>query len=172
MAKRKVQKDIDYDILQIDSDDLLAEWLKQPDLMGEYTRELADAKRHHNRAKAKFKLVCAELNLDIRKSPDTYGLAKITEDGITNAMIREDEYQESQTNVIEAEYRVDLLDGLVKSLLDKRKALEASVSLFGMDYFSEPRASKEVKEAMDEVEKRRIRSKGRMKKKWRENDDE
>jgi len=146
-------------ILDIDKNRLDDEWIDQPKLYFKWAVDLEDARDDFERAKAAFDVVKSDLDLAIRTSPDDYDLPKVTDKAIAAVLITQASYEKAQQVMFEAKYRVGIVQAAVTSIDHRKKALEKLVDLYGQKYFASPRASENSKEAMDEVEKRSVRSK-------------
>lgn len=127
------------DIVHIDEFQLDREWLRQPKLVRDQHKRLAEAKQLMERARSNVDVVKAELDREIRQDPEAYDLAKATEKGIEGAILLQPAYKKAVTKYIEARHDVDLISAVVTALEHKKRALESLVSLHGMDYFAEPR---------------------------------
>lgn len=170
------------DFFAVDQHRLDEEWVRQPKLFHEYAVKLADARAEVDRLKAKRDLaeeqveyVAAEINSMIRQDPEQFGLPKVTEDAIKNAVRTHQDYIDAQEKVhkirqreIEARREVGVLEAAVNALEHKKRSLENLVELFLRDYFSSPRAPKAASHAkMDEMkmEARKTRADNRRGKK-------
>ena len=142
----------------IDLSRLEEEWVRQPKLFGKYSAKLADAKKDLSEAKATEEVVEAEIKRRIRRNPQKYGVNKVTEPAIKEAMILHPNYQSAVAAVTEAKHAVDVLEGLVNTLEHRKRTLENLVTLHGQNYFSKPRLRKEsdaeVRDFYDKVSKR------------------
>ena len=56
----------DFEILNIDQNLLDREWLNQPRFFFRYAKQLADARRRYEEAKANLKIVAAEADKKVR----------------------------------------------------------------------------------------------------------
>lgn len=126
----------------IDLGNLEQEWVRQPKLYGRYSAKLADAKKDLSEAKAAEEVAEADVKRRIRRNPSKYGINKITEPAVKEAMILHPLYQKAVTAVNEAKHAVDVLEGLVNTLDHRKRTLENLVSLFGMNYFARPQSPK------------------------------
>ena len=126
------------DLFSIDLTILEKQWAEQPRLMRARTRKLAKANRDAAKAKAAFKLVAADLGQAIRKTPEHYGVEKVTDKVVEDTVIRQPEYQKVQAEMIEADYKAELLTGVVRALDHRKSALENEVKLHGQGYFATP----------------------------------
>jgi len=124
--------------MRIDEKCLDVELLNQPEKVYKYSKLLAEAKQELELAKENLSLVKAEIDLDIRDNPDKYKLQKVTETAITNIILLEEEYKEAQARLNKAMYEVNVLQGAVYAINDRKSSLENLVKLHGQDYFAGP----------------------------------
>jgi len=156
----KIKRDMfDIDLTRLDE-----EWIGQPKLFFKYASELVDAKRQVEEAKAELDVNKAKLDQAIRNNPEGFGLIKITESSISNAIILQPEYQEALKSITKSKYKADLIQAAVSALDHRKSALERLVSLHGQNYFATPTpqdiASKEQVERIEkEIVRRKLRHK-------------
>jgi len=143
---------------KINENELDREWLRQPELMHDYSVRLAEARRGADDATNGVVVVRADLDGQIRTDPETYGLAKATEAGIENTIPQQPEYIAALRAVVEARHAVRILEAACTALEHKKRALENCVKLWQNDYFSAPRA--EVVGKATEAEKTAARRRG------------
>ena len=124
--------------MHIDEDALDVELLEQPSLMARYSYKLAEAKRDRDIAKEKLELIKAEINLDIRDNPNKYNLEKATDNAVNAAILMEADYKDAQVDVHQAQFEVDVLQGVINAIDHRKSALEQLVKLLGQDYFAPP----------------------------------
>ena len=148
-------------ILRPDKDRLDEEWVEQPGLRRQYGVELADAKREVSRMKAELELTAAELDNEIRESPESFGLSKITEAAIKAAIPGNPRYKKVREKFIAAEHLVDVLMATVSAIEHRKRALEDLVKLWLGDYYSTPIAPEGAKDRMREIERQADRGHGR-----------
>lgn len=153
---------MDESFLNIDQHNLDAEWLKQPALYFKWAKKAADARRAHEEAKSELDVVKAELSRAIREDPENYGLEKVTEGAVTAAIPEQKEYKVALKAVFDARHSADVYSAVVVALEHRKRALENIVDLFGMNYFSKPKApTAEAAEKFDEASKREVRGRSR-----------
>jgi len=92
----------------------------------------------------------AQIDFAIREDPDKYGIAKITENAINNAIIMEDSYQAKRTAYNEATRHVNVLQGVVYAINDRKSSLENLVKLHGQQYFAGPSTPHNLAELQEE----------------------
>ena len=147
----------DATFISIDQNALDKEWLRQPELMYDYSVQLADARSAMDLAKNKAEVVYAQLDADIRANPTQYGINKISETAIKNAIASEKAYRISQRKVLETRHELDILQAAVTALDHKKQALQNLVTLHGQSYFSSPSASATGKAALEDITKQSVR---------------
>ena len=143
--------------MYIDENALDVELIEQPSLMQKYTQELAEAKLERDLAKEALDLKRAEIDLDVRDNPENYQLTKITEAAIGNCILMEDEYKELVKVYNEANFEVNVLQGVVSALDHRKSSLEKLVTLHGQNYFAGPVVPHDITELRREKEAERNR---------------
>jgi len=164
MAKQKLnanEGEIDDTFLEIDEDDLGGEWVKQPKLYFKYAYKLNIARSALDEAKAHLELTTAECDSEIRENPTDYDIPKATDNAVKNKIPQHPKYKEAIERFNKAKRKIAFLDAAVSSLEHKKRALEKLVDLKTTEYYSEPKARKESREAVDDMSTRVIRSKAR-----------
>lgn len=134
------------DDMRIDENILEVEWLEQPTLMFKYSKIASELKKKLDRCKDTLDLVKANLDTQIRSDPESFGATKLTEAVVTNTILKQEEYQEAQEDLIEVKYEHDLAMGAVYAINARKDALENLVKLYGMQYFAGPKAPHNVTE--------------------------
>ncbi len=125
-------------ISDIDEFALDKEWSRQTRIYMTYALQLAEAKKELLDAKAALDLIKAELDLRIRECPENYGLKKVTEPAIENAIILRKDYKLALKAMHHAKHKVDTFQAVVDGMEHRKKALENLVVLEGRNYFSAP----------------------------------
>ena len=144
----------DFEILNIDQNLLDREWLNQPRFFFRYAKQLADARRRYEEAKANLKIVAAEADKKVRERATKMD-QKVTEAIVTATVQRRDDYREAEQAVFTAKHNVDVLDAAVTALEHRKAALENLVRLHGQNYFSTPKASGDNKGMVDDMRMQR-----------------
>lgn len=146
--------------LEINPDALDVEWVKQAALFGRYCEKQADVRDKADRLKEKIEVLNAGLGLKIRANPASFGLEKITEASVQAVILLDKEYQELIEQQAKARYELELMQSAVRSLDQKKSALENLVRLQGQNYFAGPSVPREIgKEWVKEVERNGARGK-------------
>lgn len=152
--------------IRIDESALDVEWLLQPELMMNYSREAAKARKRVDKSKEALDVVKAELDRDIRSNPENYGISKITESVVSNTIILAEEYQEAAKDLIQAKYEADLTSSAVRAVEQRKNALENMVKLHGQQYFAGPIEPRNItREAQKKREKENSNEKVKVKRK-------
>lgn len=146
----------DFEIFDINQNLLDKEWLNQPRFFFRYARQLADARRDYEAAKANLKVVQADADKKERRKAQIKE-QKMTEAAINQSVLRRPDYRDAEQAVFTAKHRVDVMEAVVNALDHRKKALENLVRLHGQNYFSKPTADDDNKDRMKEVEKKSIR---------------
>ena len=139
------------DYFDLDENRLDQEWLNQPRLYFQHATLLASARKELERAKAKENLVAAEVELDVRKRPEHYGIDKVTEGVVSSTVTVQARYQSAKQELLNAQHEVRVHEVDVATLDHRKKALENMVQLQMANYYSEPRAPREAGRRMNEV---------------------
>lgn len=165
------KRNAEFDV-QVDPNRLDEEWVGQPSLYFRYGAKLADAQRELEQArnglalvKVELEQVKAEVDRDVRKSPASFGLDKLTETVVAGAVLMDQRCRDAQhavldaqNTVLEAKHRAEVFGAAVEALSHRRKALENLVSLMLANYYSRPKAPQGAKEQMADVEQRAVRA--------------
>lgn len=138
------------DDMYIDENALDVEFLDQPAKVVKYARLLAEARRDKDLAKEALDLTKAEINLDIRDNPEKYGLTKITVDAVEACILMEKRYEEAVKEYNDANYEVNVLQGVVNALEHRKSALENLVKLYGQQYFAGPKIPHDLTEMREQ----------------------
>lgn len=135
----------------IDTLKLHEEWIQQPLLYTEYGGALARASELRDLLKDRLEWRKAELNTRVRENKAKKG-EKITETLIESLVLQEPEYLEVSNDLRSITGIVSELSVIVKSLDQRKKALEGLVQLYIGEYFSIPKEPKST-EGKFEAEK-------------------
>ncbi len=139
--------------VQIDEAALDVEWLRQPSLMAQYCKYAAHAKAMMDKAKERLDVVEAEMDRDVREDPEKYDLVKLTETLIKSTVLQTSERQIAAQNYIDAKYEYDMAQAAVRSIDQKKTALENLVKLHGMSYFAGPSVPRDLSKEWEQRER-------------------
>lgn len=146
----------DCRFVQFDLHRLDEEWVDQPRLFLEWSDQYANAKAELADMEAELEVMEAEAKDKQRaaccamKSTD-----RPTETAIKDRVCLLPQVQELKKEIREQQHKVDLLKGVVDTLNFHRKpGLEKAVDLHGQQYFSKPKATANMREAVADIEHR------------------
>lgn len=140
--------------ISINPDALDVEWVKQAQTFFKYAQLAAQARDRMDRQKDALDVIMAGLGLKIRTNPASYGLEKITEAGVQAAIILNKEYTAANDTLNQLKYEYEVLSAAVRSLDQKKTALENLVRLQGQSYFAGPESPRNIgKEWSQEIER-------------------
>ncbi|HQF51190.1 MAG TPA: hypothetical protein PK588_10545 [Paludibacteraceae bacterium] len=130
--------------MQIEEDALDLECLEQARLMLRYCQLAARLEKEEDLAKENLNLVKAEIDKDIRTNPAKYGIDKITEGAIANAIIMDPRYKEASQHYIDARFEANAAAGAVKACEQRKSMLETLARLHGQQYFAGPAVPRDI----------------------------
>jgi len=136
------------------------EWVAQPSLYLKFATALADARARYDQAKAQLDVIKANVNLEVRKEPQEFGISKVTESVVSSAVATDVRVVKAQEAVTKARHEVDILTAAVTALEHKKAALEKLVQLHLASYYAKPVVEGSDEEAK-EVVKKAVRQRGR-----------
>lgn len=137
----------DYSLdMEINPGELDIEWINQPALMMKYTKKAAELREKRDLLKEELELLKAQLDKEVRSDPEEYGLTKTTETIIQNTVISIDEYQDLLKTYLRASYEVNVAQGVVQAIEQRKQALENLVRLHGQQYFAGPSVPRNLQE--------------------------
>lgn len=147
-------KEVNYLVdIEIDPTALDVEWIEQPTLAFRYAKLSAEMKQIMDLAKEELDLVKADLDQAIRSDPQGFGVAKITESVVSNAILTQDEYKEANNRYIEARYDFNIANAAVEAINQKKNALENLVKLNGQAYFASPSVPRDLSKEWEEKQR-------------------
>ena len=130
--------------IEIDESALDIEWLNQPALFMKYARNAARMRQELDRKKQELDIAKAEADKKIRMKPEKFGLEKITEAAVANAILTEQGYKDAYEVYLDAKYESDMASGAVAAFEQRKNALENMVKLNGQSYFAGPRVPRNL----------------------------
>lgn len=155
--------------LSIDPLKLEVEWMNHPGVYGYWAEVLAETQSEYDEVKSAFDVTKATISQEIRENPSDFGLNKLTEAAIIDALPLDPRMKKAVSNVNAAKKKVALAKAAVDALEHKKRALTILAELWIKEYYSElgmPKA-----EHLTEDDKKAIRSRGRARRERDSNDD-
>ncbi len=155
--------------IKIDPNALDAEWLEQADLMRKYAKHAADTRKAADDAKEALDVGKARIEMDIRTSPQQYGLEKVTEGAIQSTILLQEEYQTLVKEYNDAKYENEVAVAVVRAIDQKKTALENLVKLLAASYFAGPQAPRDLyAENLEHQKRKKDNAKVKIQRKGRE----
>ena len=130
--------------MQIDESALDLEWLEQADLTMKYIQYAAEAEKDRDEKKEKMEYAYARLEKEIRSDPDSFGLGKLTESIVNNAILREKSYEKASQAYIDAKFEARVARGAVDAIRDKKEALQELGRLVQIGYTAAPKEPRDI----------------------------
>lgn len=124
--------------LQIDIENLDVEATLQPELFFKYATMAKEARENFDMAKMGLSVIEAELARKVREEPRAFGVAKITEASIKEAVLVHPRYRAAYENMVQTKSEADLLNKAQEAMDQRKRMLELLVQLHGREYFAGP----------------------------------
>jgi len=167
-----MNKEMDYKKdLEIDKFNLDEECEKQPRKFAIWAEKYIEAKRERDKIKQRIKVKRAEVEKNIRQTPENYGLnGKMTEAMVKAEIELQKEVQELENELIEKNYKVGILEVAKEAFQDRKKELENEVGLYIGNYWSTPNPKvvepikKEAENKIENEQKVKLKKNERLKK--------
>lgn len=161
MKKKRVKDETpeleDFQFAEIDKYKLDDEWILQEKMMGKVGEALAEAKRDLETAKSKLEVRQALIDKRIRSNPQKYDLTKISEASIASEVLLQMEQRSEGKDVIDAKYRVAIIQAALDRLSSRGKAISDLIYLHSIQYFATPKTPRGMKkEDIDRMKDDRI----------------
>jgi hypothetical protein len=147
-------------IPQIDKLNLHNEWVNQPLLYMKYGQALAEASELRDHFKNALERTKASLNINIRKKKEK-NKEKVTEGIIEASIVDNEDYHETTRDLELVSGIASKLSTIVKSIDQRKKALEGLVQLYIGEYFSVPREPKSTGGQFEKKKDNELRRKQR-----------
>ena len=125
-------------VLHIDTSDLQSAWLDQAGRYAYFAEQAADARAAADTARFQLDKTEAEVSAAVRKTPSEFGLEKLTEASISNAVKMSKEYETAMMEKIETNRQSETLRGVVTALDHRKKALENLCYMKDREWNAEP----------------------------------
>ena len=135
---------------QIDKLALDYEWLRQSTLYHKYSTAYANAVFERDKAKERLELVRAELDSEIRKYPEDFGLTKVTEPAVASAIVQDERYQEAKNEYLDTVREMNIVAGAKTAMEHKKTALEVMAKLYLSGYWGEAKIPSEARKKYSE----------------------
>lgn len=127
--------------LLVDENNLLEEWQGQASMMLDYGIRLADARQEEDECRAALAVVVSELDRDIREDPEKYGLPKVTDSIINNAIPGQPKHKKAMSLLNKARHEVRVLQAVVDALDHRKRTLQGMTDLWLRQWYADPKSS-------------------------------
>ncbi len=145
---------MDYNDFQIDIRNLHVEWLKQPALRAYWGKEQAEAGNERDALKKQLDELKAEKDIYFRRNwQEVFPDIKLTEGSISSVILINTEYQELHDKYLESVKKSNTITNIMKTLDDRKYALENEVKLYIANYFDDHNIPDKVNEFVAEKTK-------------------
>jgi response regulator RpfG family c-di-GMP phosphodiesterase len=141
--------EIDVSHFTVDESRLVEEWIAHPQRVYEYAQLAADIRAKLDELKRRDEVIRAETSLSVRRTPEAYGLTKVTEGLIESIVVTNSDVLESAQDITDCKHKLDLAMAAVTAMENKKKALECIVQLHTTSYFANPRNPKSIEAEID-----------------------
>jgi len=156
--------------LEIDKFNLDEECENQPRKFAKWAEKYIETKKERDKIKQKIKVKRAEVEKNIRYTPEDYGLnGKITEAMVKAEVELHREVQELENELIEKNYEVGILEVAKEAFQDRKKELENEIGLYIGNYWSTPNPKivesikKEIEDKTENEQKTKLKKNERLK---------
>ncbi len=140
---------------RIDLDHLEIEAAMLPQIILEYSNLLIELINKKAKIKRNTLTLRASTELEIRLSPEEYGIiGKLTEPGIKAALELDEDIAEIENESLELDHQYNIAKGNLEIIRDKKKAIELAITLFIAQYWSMSESTK-IDEASAEILRQR-----------------
>lgn len=146
-------------VVLIDEDHLDKECIAMPAAYLSYAKLQADLNHEVAELKASLAVVEADVGRKIRQNPDVYGIEKITEASVSEALAIHKDCRVARSKYRKAQYDHELAQAVVNALEHKKRSLTLLVELHGLGYFASPRLSAKGHAAVTEKAQKSSRMK-------------
>ena len=144
--------------LKINRYDLDSAIIRQAQLYYEWAIKAAQASSEADVAKSNIELVKSKIEKKIRKNPDKYGIDNPTESAIKAEINLHPRVRNAQNEYFDISKEAKVLNEARKAFEQRRKMLEALVSLNIQLHFAEPRIPTTQKEIAYKSKKQKLRA--------------
>ena len=134
-------------IFRPDIDNLLGEWLDQPDMMHVLARNAAEKRNDMDVAKADMELIEAELKVSITKNPEKFGFDSKPAQPVIDAKVTSHrKFQKAQRLYHKTKLEHSLAEAALSGASTKKAALENLVIIWNREQGALPKMKKEIAE--------------------------
>lgn len=141
--------------LKIDPEQLDVEAGMQGELFFKWASKATRAKSKVDRKKFALDILYSTLMSKARKNPESFGLAKVTENALDSAVKSSAKYQEAYEEWLDAKESSSLYDRGVEAMEQKKRMIEVLITLHGQQYFAGPAVPRDLNAAFKDAQEKR-----------------
>jgi len=141
--------------LNIDLENLEAEAIVQPELYFKYCSLAREAREAYDMSKLHLNVVEAKLSRKIREKPRMFGVTKVIENAIKEAILIHPKYESAYRDMVRAKSEADILGKAENAMEMRKRMLELLVQLYSREYFSGPKIAHTPEVFWDQIKKKK-----------------
>ena len=126
--------------LVVDTNQLHLSAQEQPELMQLAGELAAEAKYAARKARLAAEIASATAAKDIRKNPATFGISKVTESSISEAVVLHPQVVKANTEAIEADKESDMAATIAVAFEHRKAVLRIEADLYANEYWGRANA--------------------------------
>lgn len=151
----------EFDIFYIDMNRVEEQAAEHAFLFIQHSKDLKDARTEMSQKKSELDLIKADIGHWVIKNPKKYGLPEKTNaDMIKRVILKHPKQKAALAIFLEAQELVNTLQIYVTAYEHRKRMISEATQLYHDQYFAKPYvASSEIREVIEQLEKKRIRSK-------------
>jgi len=155
----------EFNIFYVDMNRLEEQAAEHTFLFIQHSKDLNDAQQDLAQASSELDLIDADIGHWVVKNPKKYGLPeKINADMIKRIILRHPKHKRGLENLQKIQKNVNALKIYVAAYEHRKRMISKAIEAHGQQYFAKPYvATSEIKEVIEQLEKRRIRTKSKPK---------
>ena len=164
-----MNKEEEFDLYYVDMNRLEEQAAEHTFMFIQHSKDLKDAREELAQAKAELDLADADIGHWVVKNPKKYKLPeKINAAMIQRVILRHPKHKRALEVFQKAQEKINTLQIYVAAYEHRKRMISIGADLYHDQYFAKPyTASSEIKEVVEQLEKRRIRTKSKNKKQQR-----
>ena len=150
----------EFDVFYVDMNRLEEQCAEHSFLFIQHSKDLRDARADMAQAKSELDLIKADIGHWVIRNPKKYHLPEKTNAAmIERVILRHKKHKRALAIFQEKQELVNTLQIYVAAYEHKKRMISKAVELHGQQYFARPYiATSEIKEVIEQLEKRKIRS--------------
>jgi len=140
---------------KINPEQLDVEAATQAEIFFKWAERSVEARMDMDRAKMNLEVLDATLQIRARKMPEKFGISKLTEGAIHEAIQIDERHLEAYNSWLKTKETSLLMDKAVEAMEQRKRMIELLVTLHGQNYFAGPSVPRDLVSAWKENQQRR-----------------